>query len=170
MEQPLQRADLLRRLENLIRLGTVADVDYQQALVRVDVSELRTDWLPWLTARAGGDRDWWAPEIDEQVLLLAVSADPAQAVVLPAVYRDQFPPPGSGPDIRRVVFGDGANMYYDRSAHHLEICLPLGGTVHICATGDVTVDGDVIADGVSLKTHVHTEVKTGGDLSGPPAQ
>jgi len=29
-------------------------------------------------------------------------------------------------------------------------------------------NGDVIADGISLKTHVHTEVMTGGGNSGPP--
>lgn len=35
--------------------------------------------------------------------------------------------------------------------------------------GDLIVDGDVIADGISLKSHVHTGVASGDDLSGPPA-
>ena len=190
MEQPLQRADLLRRLENLIRLGTVAEVDYPNARVRVTVSELRTDWLPWLTRRAGGDRDWWAPEVDEQVLVLAISADPAQSVVLPAVYQDAFPPPETDPDIRRILVADGADMSYNRSGHLLQICLPDGGWIRLCVdkvvveNGDVIVNngsvfvnngsvlvdnGDVIADGISLKTHVHTGVKSGSELSGPPA-
>ncbi len=35
-------------------------------------------------------------------------------------------------------------------------------------TGTVTADVDVIADGVSLTTHVHSGVQTGGGNSGPP--
>jgi phage baseplate assembly protein gpV len=36
-------------------------------------------------------------------------------------------------------------------------------------TGNVIVDGDVIANGVSLISHVHTGVMPGYALSGPPA-
>jgi len=39
--------------------------------------------------------------------------------------------------------------------------------VHV--TGDVVADGDVLAGQVSLRGHVHTGVKAGSDLSGPPA-
>lgn len=38
----------------------------------------------------------------------------------------------------------------------------------ITILGDVTVTGDVIADGVSLKNHLTTGVTSGSDLSGPP--
>ena len=36
-------------------------------------------------------------------------------------------------------------------------------------TGDVTVDGDVVASGISLVNHVNTGVIPGGGNSGPPA-
>ena len=41
---------------------------------------------------------------------------------------------------------------------------PSGWTI----TGDVVVNGDVVADGVSLKTHIHSGVTTGGDNTGAP--
>ena len=50
-----------------------------------------------------------------------------------------------------------------------------GGAVEITASGGltiigtVTVQGDVIADGVSLKNHKHGGVVTGGALTGVPA-
>ena len=47
-------AELERLLANIIRLGTVAELDEHAARVTVDVGGLITDWLPWLTAHAGG--------------------------------------------------------------------------------------------------------------------
>lgn len=34
--------------------------------------------------------------------------------------------------------------------------------------GTITASGDVVGAGISLESHVHTGVKSGGDLSGPP--
>jgi len=50
------------------------------------------------------------------------------------------------------------------------ITIDLGGDLTINANGyTVTVnDGDVIADGVSLKTHTHPDVQSGADDTGPP--
>ena len=42
------------------------------------------------------------------------------------------------------------------------------GTVNVIAAGNVNVTGDVIADGISLKTHIHSGVEPGGGTSGPP--
>lgn len=41
------------------------------------------------------------------------------------------------------------------------------GAIHITG-GNITIVGDVIADGISLKTHVHSGVMAGGDDTGPP--
>ncbi|WMR36092.1 phage baseplate assembly protein V, partial [Metapseudomonas otitidis] len=41
-------ATLARLLENLIRLGTIAEVDHAAARVRVQSGQLLTGWLPWL--------------------------------------------------------------------------------------------------------------------------
>ena len=49
------------------------------------------------------------------------------------------------------------------------------GGIHLAVTssgikvkGTITVDGDVIADGISLKSHLHADVTTGGDVTGTP--
>ncbi len=62
-------AELNRKLANIIRIGLIKEVDYEKARVRVKVGEFLTDWLPWITARAGEDRSWFAPNIDEQVVI-----------------------------------------------------------------------------------------------------
>ncbi|WP_244859251.1 hypothetical protein [Shewanella dokdonensis] len=45
-------ADLRRRIDNLLRLGTVEAVRAGEC--RVKSGELLTDWRPYLTQRAGG--------------------------------------------------------------------------------------------------------------------
>ena len=57
-------ASLSHLIENLIRLGTVAEVDHgslpdkRPARVLVQSGELLTGWLPWTALRAGTTRDW----------------------------------------------------------------------------------------------------------------
>jgi len=170
-------ADLYRRIENLFRFGPVTEADYSAARVRVELGDIITDWLPWVTRRAGGDKDWWAPEVGEQVLVLAPSGDPAQAFVLPAAYQDTRPAPSNNPDIHRTEYADGCSVQYNRAAQVMDINIPSDGEINITAVGgvnitatdgNVVVNGDVIADGVSLKGHVHTGVVPGDGLSGPP--
>lgn len=46
--------------------------------------------------------------------------------------------------------------------------LEQNGTVEITASNNVIVHGDVIADGISLKNHVHGGVESGGSTTGAP--
>lgn len=46
-------AGLKRLLANIIRIGIVSDVDLANGLCRVKMGNLKTDWLNWLTLRAG---------------------------------------------------------------------------------------------------------------------
>jgi phage baseplate assembly protein V len=124
-------SELDRRLSNLIRIGEVSEADYEKALVRVSCDDLTTDWLPWLTRRAGGDIDWWAPEVGEQVIVLAPSGLIEAAIVIPALYSDARPEPRNSPEKRFVRFADGATFEYDRAAHKLEIAI---GATRITAT------------------------------------
>lgn len=64
--------EIQRLLRNLIRVGVVTNVNTKDALCRVQTGDMATDWLNWLTRRAGRSRDWWAPSIGEQVLILSI--------------------------------------------------------------------------------------------------
>ncbi len=152
---PIDLANLARRLANVVRVGTVAEADYAPALLRVDLGDLTTDWLPWLTRRAGGDVDWWAPEVGEQVVLLAPSGELAQAVVMPALYQSATPAPADVETVRRTTFADGTTVEYDRAAHHLtvtvagpsaQVAVEIDGEAHVHTTGAATVAVDGSAD------------------------
>lgn len=73
-----------------------------------------------------------------------------------------------------VDYANGAYIEHDRASGRLtlditgDIDIIAGGTVTITAPGSVIVNGDVIADGISLKTHVHGGIKPGpADTGGP---
>ncbi len=166
---PTSLIDLLRRLENLLRPGTIHAVDHASARVRVASGGLLTDWLPWFERRAGNVRTWSPPSVGEQCLVLSPGGDPANGMVLVGIASDEHPAPSTHPNIERTHYPDGTTVEYDHAAHTLRIDAPL---VHITGEaviqGPVTVATDVIADGISLVTHVHGGVSPGGSNTGLP--
>lgn len=138
--------ELERMLANLLRVGTVAELDAKSARVKVASGDLLTGWLPWFTRRAGGDRDWWSPEPGEQVMVLSPCGDPAQGVVLPAIYRDAHPAPADKETVRRIDFADGGFVEYDRTSGRLDISAE--GLAKLIGKGTVAIVG---ADGAAVK-------------------
>ncbi len=157
--------DLERRLANLVRLGRVAEADYEGALVRVASGDLLTGWLPWLTRRAGTDVDWWAPEVGEQVVVVSPFGEPSMGVVMAAVYQQAHPAPETSPDVRRVGFADGTTITHDRVAHRMSIscagdlAIVVQGVVtlqgNLSVTGNINASGSIIDGGGNTPNHSH---------------
>lgn len=164
--------ELSRQVANLIRLGTIAEVDHSAARCRVRSGGLLTGWLPWVSPRVGTTRDWDPPTLSEQVLLFAPSGEVAAAVVLTGIYSDANAAPSNAPTLHRRVYPDGAVIEYDHASHHMDMTsvatLSISATGGITVHGNITVVGDVVADGISLKNHVHGGVVPGGGTTGAP--
>lgn len=187
-------SDLERRVANVVHMGVVAEADYSLSRVRVRVGPLLTDWMPWSTSRAGADRTYQPVEVGEQVVFVARNGDLRQGVVLGAVNSDARPAPGDRPTLTRTVYEDGTALEYDRETHAYSLAVAeagtfstsIGGTtieadkdrikltaggvsLEISSAGVVITGGDVKHDGKAIgKTHRHTDVETGGGISGPP--
>jgi phage baseplate assembly protein V len=110
---------LERRINNILRVGNIVEVDYDNALCRVEIGNIKTAWLKWFTDRASNDRSWWAPEVGEQVMVLSPSGEMAQGSVLPAIYQDAHPAPADRETVHRTEYADGSTVEYDRDAHRL---------------------------------------------------
>lgn len=82
MENIQSLIDVIRRLENLIRVGHVFAVDTEKRLCRVKSGDLETNWIKWICHRAGDDVDWWPPTVGEQVLLFSLSGELTTAFAL----------------------------------------------------------------------------------------
>ncbi len=51
-----QLTEIMRLITNLIRTGVVTEVDRANWLCRVKTGDLETNWINWLTLRAGKSR------------------------------------------------------------------------------------------------------------------
>lgn len=141
-DQPISPLDLLRRLENLLRPGTIHSIDHASTRVRVSSGELLSDWLPWFERRAGDVRTWCPPSVGEQCLLLCPGGEMASGMVLVGLHSDSIAPPSQAGSVHCIVYPDGARLEYDHQAHALLASLPAGGTASISAPGGVTVNTD----------------------------
>ncbi|WP_257757095.1 phage baseplate assembly protein V [Burkholderia glumae] len=133
-------ADLNRRIESLLREGTVIEVDHGARRVRVESGGLQTDWIRWLAQRTGDSIVWDPPSIGEPGLLFCPSGEPTTGLFLPGVYCDGHDSPSSSPTQHVRGYRDGARVQYDFAAHALTATLPAGATVHVIAPGSVTVE------------------------------
>ncbi|MCA8305457.1 phage baseplate assembly protein V [Burkholderia seminalis] len=133
-------ADLNRRIESLLREGTVIEVDHGARRVRIESGGLQTDWIRWLAQRTGDTIEWDPPSIGEPGLLFCPSGEPTTGLFLPGVYCDGHDSPSSSPTQHVRVYRDGARIEYDFAAHALSATLPAGATVHVVAPGSVTVE------------------------------
>ncbi|TDK65971.1 phage baseplate assembly protein V [Sapientia aquatica] len=168
------------------RNGLVSDIDPARHKVRVifpELDNLESFWLSVLARKSLKDKDYWLPDVGEQVAVL-MDAFGEDGWVLGAVFSDIDKPSVTSKDKRNVTFADGAVIEYDRQTHHFDLRLPAGATMSITAdggikvTGNVTIEkgditiangslkapnGDVVANGVSVSKHSHGGVRSGSE-------
>lgn len=193
-------AESNRRLENLIRLGKIKTVNPSQPIptVTVDLVDMVTDEIRFITTRSGKDKTWDPPSIGEEVIVFSPCGELGLGIAIGGFYNDANPAPSADPNLKLRMFEDGCVISYDIATHHLAAILPGGGKATLTADGGVTVngdttingnlqvngsqtvtgtslakgsltcEGDVTASGISLKTHTHSGVQTGGGNTGGP--
>ncbi|WP_288657433.1 phage baseplate assembly protein V [Pantoea sp. UBA6567] len=185
--------EIMRLITNLIRTGIVSEVDAGKWQCRVKTGDLETNWINWLTLRAGNTRTWWQPSIGEQVVLLSLGGNLETAFALPAIYSDAFPPPDYSENGSTTVFNDGGWFQYEpdtgqllikniksvriEAAEGIQLITDQLGVdasrtqinSQTVMNGDVTQGGgDMSSNGVVVDKHKHGGVKSGGDTSGGP--
>jgi phage baseplate assembly protein gpV len=139
-----------RLLNNMVLVGTIVAVDYASDLLTINLipedkksntKEFNITAI-WLRRRAGWDKEWWAPEIDEQVVLVSPDGDLNRAVVIGSLpYKNSkggvknnkkidFQTPqkfrsfGQKSDTRtmhHLSYADGTTLFYDKKNHRFEL-------------------------------------------------
>lgn len=198
MESPIAQSEspleILRRLENLVRLGTVAAVRHgRPARCRVRTGNLLTNWVPWFAGRAGGRkrRKWCPPVVGEQCLLLAPGGDLLNAVALPGIYSDAMPQASESETTCRTDWSETEFYEHDSATGQLLALVERGITLRVrdgasiemtrdritlrAGGGSLVIDSqgargepDVLSGSISLRKHRHTNVKSGNDNTGAP--
>ncbi|WP_227369836.1 phage baseplate assembly protein V [Halomonas sp. M20] len=168
-------AELLRLIHNLIRLGTIAEVDHKAVRVRVAIGELLTDWLPWIEQRAGTTRDWNPPTIGEQAIVFSPGGDIAAAVALSGINSAAHPAPSSSPDKWLRKFPDGAVIEYDHAASHLQATLPGSAGINAQGAVEITTAATLTATAsggatLNANTIINGNLTLNGNFSQPSGQ
>lgn len=171
-------SELARAVRNLIRIGVIVDVDTSRARCRIQLGGNTSDWLQWLTCRAGGARTWWAPSIGEQVLLLALGGELDTAFVLPGIFSDDFPAPSASAEAYHVSFPDGAVIEYEPQTGALSVSGIV--TAAVSASTSVDVTAPTVTVNASKKINLNApvvecsnqlvtgtiQIKEGGEMTG----
>lgn len=178
-----QLTEIMRLITNLIRTGIVTEVDRENWLCQVKVGELETNWINWLTLRAGGARTWWCPSPDEHVVVLSMGGNLETAFALPSDSVDgcvtQYPDggwfeyePATGRwhvrGIKSMVIEAADNITLKTSEFVVEADTTRINSEVVINGGVTQGGGPMSSNGIVVDDHAHNKVKSGGDTSGGP--
>ncbi|HGN8994512.1 TPA: phage baseplate assembly protein V, partial [Klebsiella michiganensis] len=156
-------AELLRLLENIVRTGTVAEIDEGKWRVRVQSGELETTWLRWNAQRAGAFKVWVPPSVGEQVWFLCLGGNTDVAFIGGSLYSDDNPAPGASSNKMVVTAPDGATFRYDAEAGALQVKGIQSAVVE--ASVKITLDTPEV-ECTNLLTTKNLNVTKGGEMHG----
>ncbi len=189
--------EIMRLLENIIRVGVISAVDETAWRVRVVSGELETDWLRWNTTRAGAFNVWIPPSVGEQVAIACIGGNPETAMIIGSLWSDAIPAPGDHLQMMVISAPDGAQLCYDAECGGLSATGIKTATIQaavkvtldtpeVTCTGNLTTctlnvldggemggnishsGGTFTSNGITVHAHTHSGVKSGSDSTGGP--
>lgn len=123
---------------NMIRIGRVSSVHPSEMAVKVvfeDKDNLVSDKLPVLVRGSSKNRDYWLPDVGEQVCCLMLPNGHNAGICLGSFYSESSPPAIADAEKRRIDFSGGSFIEFDCAT---------GGLMIQC-TGDIVVNGRTIS-------------------------
>lgn len=151
------------------RHGTVTSVDPVNHAVKVMIEPdgVESGWIPDGVMAAGSLKIACPSEVGTQVILVSVEGDAEHPMVIGRLFDTIVTPPVSPATSQPVQAGEiGVFLEGGAYLHLTQGGIFIGGNVTI--NGSLTTTGDVTAGKVSLQQHLHSEVQSGTDVSGPP--
>jgi len=126
-------------VKNLIRKGIVSQIDAAACTVKVTFEEKDGAISPWLHPLSRGsskNRDYWLPDVGDTVVCLMdpSSKNKNDGWILGTAFSDRQPPNATSVDVRRIDFGDGSFIEFNRAT----------GSLTIKCKGKVTINGSSI--------------------------
>ena len=136
----MNNAELERRLNNLIRLGTITRVDVENAVCDIKTHANEVIERPWLALRTGTTKHWNPPTVGEHVILFSPCGELAQAIVLTGLYTIDNPAPSQSADEEVTEYPDGSTITYNHVEHRLDMVLCEDATVNITSPSNITIN------------------------------
>lgn len=170
-------------LKNLVRVGVVSSINSGDCTAKVAFKEFNGGVvsydLPIMVKQSMHNKDYWMPDIHEQVVCVFLPTGLEQGFILGSFYSDVDKTAVQNPDVRQVTFSDGTVIQYDREAHKLTAnCVGnievqcqnatitasnkiTATATEIEATGNVTINGNLTVNGkIEATSSISDEVGT----------
>jgi phage baseplate assembly protein V len=118
-----------------------------------DKDDLISDWLAVIQKSTIGTRDFWLPQLGEQVLFSTLPNGPSKGFVHGSFYSKGTPSPTTSEHVRHTTFADGTVIEFDSSNSTFTIDskgpvnLKTQGPVKLASEGDIelTTQGNLSA-------------------------
>lgn len=195
-----QPGNYASRGSGAFRNGIVQSQRFNPPAVRVtfpDKSNINSYWLNIISRGSQDDKDFWIPDVGEQVCVIMDNNDENGAVI-GTLWSTADTISGMNADLRYFQFKDGTIVKYDRSSHQMNVILGNGGTltaqtpsgniINLDTSGNVNLTtgasstlnvsqgGVTVADALVLvskfiaqfNSHIHGGVKSGLEFTAPP--
>jgi phage baseplate assembly protein V len=159
-------------LAQMVRVGTVSSVIPESGFVRVtcgDADNLVSYELPVLTHKAQYDKEYWMPDVGEQVVCIFLPNGLECGFVVGAFFSGPDRAPVASKDKHHVSYKDGTWIEYDRSSHVMSGHIK--GSVNALTIDDdatVSVGGSIIASAgndASFTVGKSATVDAGADIT-----
>lgn len=146
-------------LQNIIRVGIVSSHNPENATVKVifpDKDNTVSYDLSVLMAQTEKNKDYFIPDIGEQVLCLFLPNGIEEGFVIGSIYSNKNKPPVTDANKRHIKFEDGTWVEYDRGNSTLTVSavgdIKIISATNINIEGNVSVDGNITATGTIIDT------------------
>lgn len=142
----METAELSRRLNNLIRIGTVTETKSAEgkALARVQIGDRVTDFFPVMSFGNSFSRHYIPVRVQEQVMVLSPFGEADSGVILRGIYNKNCKEPDGSNDTTDVIeYEDGTRISYDTEAQEMTVNTP--GKITIIAAGSVSVTSESVS-------------------------
>lgn len=110
-----------------------------------------------------------SPPIGTAALMFTINNDEANRIIIPLSAETRTKDLEEG-EFECGNFKVGSTIKFDKDGNITIIAaggnINVTGDIHV--TGAIDATGDIVAGTVSLKTHIHSGVQSGGSTSGPP--
>jgi phage baseplate assembly protein V len=120
MNQSFVFSEFARRLNNIVRFGTVAEVDLKKARIRVKIGKITTSWIPWMTT-AGAIKIWNPPIVGEQICVVSQGGDLSLAAAIPSIFQDKFSAPNSSDDLIKLELSPQTSVEFSKASNEVRV-------------------------------------------------
>ncbi len=150
----MHTAEILRKINNLISIGTVTESKSEQglSLARVKILERVTDFLPVAQSSNSFKTKASPVRVGEQVLVFSPYGEGDSGIIFGAIFnKGQKEPVGANDTTEITEYEDGTRISYDSEVKELKI-QAAGKVTIICATATITADAVEVTSGSAKVT------------------